>query len=294
MAVNKVFYKKKPIEKFFFDKNMKVRSLAFGQAVQEEFIAWQRFINQKKNVFGEGFSLFEQTDVGGDIKSDFLQSKNSNPIEKLSFDGVVYQIKKDGFVWVNDKRSGLCVGTEIKAFSLFYFTDNDVTYKGIAVISKPIGAKETRLCLYRVLKTEPETSPFMVKTLSPTLDNKSWIFCLGKHLLIVHNSTLDYLFINVKDDCLDCVSIGGDDNNDNFEWCQLIYPHLAVTEDGGVFWLSDTTVYGFKVGYPKRLIKIDNAQTEKAIFVRGGKTAVSVYKKDKNSGKITCFTYNQL
>lgn len=294
MAINKVFYKKKPIEKFFFDINMKVRSLAFGQGVQEEFTAWQRFINQKKNAFGAGFMLSEQTDVGGEAKSDFSDVKNSKLPEKLSFDGNVYEIKKDGFIWVNERRSGLCVGTEIKAFSLFYFTDSDVTYKGIAVISKPIGAKETKMCLYRVMKTEPDVTPFMCEVLPPTLDLKSYVFCLGKHLFVVHNSTLDYYFINVKDGCLDKVSIGGDDDNDKFTWCQLVYPHLAVTENGKIFWLSDTTVYGFAVGYPKRLIKIDNAQTEKAIFVRGGKTAVSVYKKDKNTGKITCFTYNQL
>ena len=63
--MNKTFYKRKAIRKVFFDKNMTVRSHAYGESVREAFVEWQKYYYSTKGPVGDRLVISSQKNITG-------------------------------------------------------------------------------------------------------------------------------------------------------------------------------------------------------------------------------------
>lgn len=292
MGIIKVFCKKKPPVQSFFDAKMKIRSFAYGKEVQKEFTEWQEYFTDRRRMFPSGFVLSEQQDIFGETYEKYVETQSlDKALAPLMIDGAKLELREDRYVWINGKRSALHAGTEIKAGAAFCFVHNEKQVKGLAIIGKPDGSEETRLSVYKWVKDNLETQPFASVPLPPTFDASSHLTCYGKHVFVIHNSMLDYYYLNVDENELERVAIGGDEPNETQDCCKFVTPVILTNGLGHVFWISENDVYGFPIGYPRRLFRIEGTQREKTLHIRGGKKSLYVYRKDKNTSQVTCWRY---
>ena len=283
MAIQKMFYKKTARQKVFFSKEMNVRSFAHGQAVHEEFIDWQKLFFEKRQAYPNEFMLSTQPDIYG-----FGLGINEKGIDKslvrLSIEGNSIELQKDNFIYINGKRSTLYAGSEVKAYAGFYFQHDKRLVKGLAIISKVSNEEGTKLRLFRWNRDTLESDCFASVALPSTMEANSYLVCLGKHIFLVHNSILDYYYVNIDDKALERVAIGKD-TDEVLEWCRFVNPAIVTMGQGYVFWWTDDTVYGFSIGYPYRLVKIETNGRERIVRVQGEEDGILVFRKDKNTGK---------
>ena len=228
MKILKDFYKIKQPNKIFYAKEMQVRSQAYGEEVHKEFADWQAHVLEKRKATGNKFVLSELEDIYGYELQRDVKQRMDKALAPLSMTGYRFELRPDGHISINGRRSALCVGTEIKAGALFYLPGLRESYSGLAVIGKPEGQEEMRLSVYFWQRGEFETECFDSVSLAPTLDASSHLFCLGRHIFVIHNSQLDYYYLNVEERRLERVAIGEDGDNDGFAWCKFV-SHCLVT-----------------------------------------------------------------
>ena len=240
MAIQKVFYRKKAAKKTFFSKNMNVRSFAYGPEIWGEFKKWQKYFFEKRAAYHGGLVLSEQENIYG---TDVTQQSNvlDKALAPLRLEGNILELREDRYVWINGQRSSFYAGTEVKAGALFYFLHKDKPVKGLAVIGKTNG-EGMQLRLHKWVKDGLQQTPFMSVPLPPTMEASSHLLCLGKHVFLVHNSMLDYYYINLDEKVLERVAIGGDAENETFAWCKYVNPNIVTTGEGSIFWMSEVSV----------------------------------------------------
>ena len=292
MEIIKDFYKKRQLNKIFYAKAMKVRSSAYGEDVRREFIDWQSYFFERRKTQGNKFVLSELENLFGDEWSGVTSLDKA--LAPLSLDGYRLELYADGYVYANGRRTSLYVGKEIKAGALFYIpTERDVV-SGLAVIGKPSGTEEMRLSVYFWRKGDFDKHSFDFAPLAATLEASSHLFCLGRHIFLMHNSVLDYYYLNVEEERLERVAIGEDGANDEFPWCKFVAPCLVTNGLGDVFWIADQNVYTFPIGYPKKLANIKSNKIEEPIHLFGTQDGVNVYKKQRGTNTVTCAKYQKV
>jgi hypothetical protein len=291
MELFKDFYKRKQPNKFFYAKTVKVRSRAYGEDVKQDFLDWQAYIMEKCKKLGDKFNLCEMDGLYGQPPQADTQLDKS--LVPLLLEGYRFELLPDGYISVNGKRSVLRVGKEIKAGALFHIPEERETFNGLAVIGKPTGTEEMRLSVYFMQKGDFDKTPFDSVPLAPTLDASSHLFCLGRHIFLIHNSQLDYYFLNFEERRLERVAIGQDDNNEQFPWCQFVSPCFVTNGKGDVFWIANQEVYTFSIGSPGKLIKIDCNKIEEPVHLVGTDEGVLVYKKQRGTATMICAPYKK-
>lgn len=269
---------------------MRIRSFAYGEDVHEAFVKWQKFFSDKKRIYGDGLVLSEQENIFGDVYRPTEPTLDKGLLP-LKMEGNVLQLKADKYVWLNGVRSELYAGVDVKAGALLYFPYKETLVKGIAIIGRRSSDEGLQLRVYRFSKNKLEAHSFASVPLADTMDASSHIVCFGQHVFLVHNSTLDYYYLNMDEETLETVAIGADTENAQSEWCKFVNPALITTGDGKIFWIGENAVYGFAAGRPKNLICISCAPSKEIVHVRGDGNAVCVYQRDKNTKEVACVRY---
>ena len=291
MEILKDFYKREQPHKYFYAKGMKVRSRAYGEDVHREFTDWQSYFFERRKTYGERFVLSELEDLFGyELQSEMGLDKALSP---LCLEGTRFELRPDGYISVRGRRSGLHVGKEIKAGALFHIPEARDTVSGLAVIGKPDGSDEMKLSVYYWRKGDFEKRSFDSVPLAPTLDASSHLFCLGRHIFVIHNSMLDYYYLNTEENRLERVAIGEDGDSDTFPWCKFVSPCLVTNGKGDVFWISDQDVYTFPIGYPRKLVNIKSNKIEKPLHLFGTEDGVVIYRKQRGTDAVVCAKYKK-
>jgi len=66
---------------------------------------------------------------------------------------------------------------------------------------------------------------------------------------------------------------------------------VVSNRKGNVFWISDGDIYGITVGRPTTLIPIKIGADEEVVSIRGNDRGLTVYRKNKNTEKLTVAGY---
>ena len=290
--MNKTFYKRVPQRKTFFSKDMDIRSFAYGEDVEREFILWEKdFINRSGN--GMRYLISCEGSVLGRIPR-FISGKDATACDELptlTVDGVKFSATRDGILTVDGKRSEAHLGTELKAWAVMSVTRDGAIKNFLFVIGKPHGATHMALSMYEIDRYMNVSFAKKSIEISQTYDLNSYINCLGKHIFVVHNSKLDYIYYNINKDELETVAIGRDGKNEEYPACNFVDKSVIADMAGRVFWLSQGNVYGTKIGYPRDIMRIDTPEREIVIGARCDRESLYIFRKDKNSGRISAYRY---
>ena len=290
--MNKTFYRREPQKKTFFSKDMEIRSFAYGEEIQNDFISWEKnFVNRSGG--GGRYLISCEKNILGRIPS-FISDKDrmsGDALPTLVVDGVKFEATRDGILTVDSKRSEVHLGTELKAWAVMSLAKGGVIKNLLFVIGKPHGEKTMALSMYpidRYMKVG-----FAKKTIevSQTYDLNSYINCLGQHVFVVHNSKLDYIYYNADKDELETVAIGRDGKNEEYPPCNFVDKSVIADMAGRVFWVSQGNVYGIRIGYPRDIMRIDTPEREVIIGARCDREHLYIFRKDKNSGRIGAYRY---
>lgn len=294
--MNKTFYKRKAIRKVFFDKNMTVRSHAYGESVREAFVEWQKYYYSTKGPVGDRLVISSQKNItGGEGLQDGTVKLGTYSIYQspLKFDTLSLLVTEDGCVSVNGERSELRLGSELKAWAIATVAEKGIKKHFLCVIGKPADAQNMSLSLYPITKRGPLAEAEYTQVLPHTMSDRSFLICLGRHIFLVHNSKLEYFYINLERGELERVAIGDSNKEEEYAPCLFVAPRIAASTVGTVFWLSGEEVYGFLVGYPRRLIHIPSAEREVTVDIACKGDSLLVYRKSKSTARISCTRYTK-
>ena len=149
--MNKTFYKREPQRKTFFSKDMEIRSFAYGEDVEREFVAWEKnFVNRSGG--GGRYLISSEKSILGRIPS-FISPKDTTTGEGLPtliVDGVKFNATRDGILTVDSKRSDAHLGTELKAWAVMSLAGDGVIKNFLFVIGKPHGSSAMAISMYEI------------------------------------------------------------------------------------------------------------------------------------------------
>ena len=280
----KSFYKREPRRKTFFASDIEVRSLALGEDILTELCEWEkRFVS--RSAGGARYSISVEGNIHGKIP-DFITKRTTAPSDNLPtliLDGVRLSTTRDGILTVGERRSDVHLGTELKAWAIMSVEHLGSIKNMLFVIGKAHGATESSLSMYEIDKYMNLSFAKKSVEIAPTYDTDSYINCLGKHIFIVHNSRLDYIYYNISKEELETVAIGRDGKNEDYPPCTFVDRSVVADMAGRVFWISGGCVYGIKIGYPRDVMKIDTPERETVIGQRCDRESLYIFRKDKNT-----------
>lgn len=290
--MNKTFYKRVPQRKTFFSKDMEIRSFAYGEDVEREFLSWEKnFLNRSG---GARYLISCEKSIHGRIPS-FISQKDvtrGDELPTLIVDGVRFDATRDGILTVDGKRSDAHLGTELKAWAVMSLTRDGSIKNFLFVIGKPHGSSVMSLSMYEIDRYMNVSFAKKSVEIAPTHDANSYVNCLGAHVFVVHNSKLDYIYYNINNDELETVAIGRDGKNEDYPPCSLVDRSVIADMAGRVFWLSQGRVYGIRIGYPRDVMRIDTPERETVIGIRCDRESLYIFRKDKNSARISAYRYS--
>jgi len=293
----KNFYRRIAEPKTFFDPSVKVRSLAFGDKIREDLISWQDYFLRERGVGGarlvissdEGIMGSEYS-IGGS-KEGREAPTGAGGMCPLVMSGVKYELGKDGWVNADGRRTDLYAGVDIKAWAIATVQTQRDTKSMLFIIGKPKDGSHMMLSGYEISRTRPSGTPTFSVEYESTFETESYITCYGSNIFTIHNSTLDYYYWNVYDGTLERVPIGQDGDNSEFPQCHRVHRGVVSNRKGNVFWISDGDIYGITVGRPTTLIPIKIGADEEVVSIRGNDRGLTVYRKNKNTEKLTVAGY---
>lgn len=290
--MNKTFYKREPRRKTFFSRDMEVRSFAYGEQIEQEFISWEKnFVNRSGD--GRRYLISSEKSILGRIPA-FISDKDAargDSLPTLIVDGVRCDATRDGILTVDSKRSEVHLGTELKAWAVMSIAKGGEIKNILFVIGKPHGSTAMAISMYEFDKHMNLGFAKRSIEISQTHDLNSYINCLGQHIFVVHNSGLDYIYYNINKDELETVAIGRDGKNEDYPPCRFVDKSIVADMAGRVFWLSQGTVYGIRIGYPRDIMRIDTPEREIVVGIRCDREYLYIFRKDKNSGRISAYRY---
>ena len=94
-----------------------------------------------------------------------------------------------------------------------------------------------------------------------------------------------YYYYDIEECSIDKVAVGDVGDPETEKKLRYVEYEIVADKEGCIFWMSENTVFGISVGYPKRLIKIDGPPHEKLIGLRAESEGISVIRRDINTGK---------
>lgn len=287
----KAFYKRtKPI-KTFFSKNVRIRSTAYGEGVHEEFLQWLGFFAKSLQSFGTGFRLsVEKRPEGAPLAAQSAAVGGELPVLCLS--GNTYTLSTSGQVLINGNPSPLNVGTEIKAWAIAANPHPDGQQNTLFVIGKPHNTAQMMLAGYPIKSGIPQATPRLLHELPITLQASSYLVCLGKHILAVHDSCLHYFHYLPDTGELERVAIGADTTPAAKPWGRHLYPLVVATQSGEIYWRTERHIYGFTVGYPGKLITVTVPHAEQLVHICADKKDLQIHYRNKNTNALTTVSFN--
>lgn len=301
----KSFYKRRLPKKVFFVKDMKIRSYAYGKDVYLEFLEWRKHYLERWNRQNSTFLLNERGDIGSNSakidtvgefrvvepKGQRVIARKPGVLSPLWFEGMYLETNKDGDLYVNDKKTDIVLGSEIKAwgatavwfgkipsFTLFVVGKNkkgDVELRGYPIDQK------TGL--------SPEAS---VSVGIPSTLNKSHLYCFGRHIFLIHDSRLHYYYYNTDLSRLEEVAIKTDEPNEGKPFLANVKNPIVCDANGFVHWQSGNSVYSFPIGFPRRLNEIELGDRNELTGIQCFKHGLFIYRKNKITREFSCLQYN--
>lgn len=302
----KTFYKRRDQYKLVFDRKMKHRSYAYGKDVSLEFIDWRDRFIKRWNKINDNFFVFEhgdigansaKMDVGGETKLESLdgvptKQKIRYGLTPLWFDGVVLETTEQGYITSNGEKTNINLGTDLKAWAICPVWDDGILSYSLFVISKPPKNEKTYLSVYKLdKKLVIEPTPAIKIELKGTLDKRSALYCYGRHIFVVHEAQLEYYFYTPSENLLEAVPLGDDEPNEGKKCTLKIRSQVVVNSKGYVFWQADNDVYGFPIGYPRRLICIEGVDRTETAAIQCYNKYLFVYRRSTVSNEYTCTRY---
>ena len=297
----KTFYKKRQPKKVFFKGNIRIRSYAYGYDINEEFISWRRTFLERWNKPGSNFLLMERGDLGANnAKIDrasemrIADPKNKRTVEKSEYrisplwvEGLYMELHKDGGLFINDERSDIYLGTEMKAWGVMPLWNGNITEYTLFTVGKSRDGV-MRLTARRLDPEKgPEQGEILTVELEPTLA-KSHIYCFGKHIILIHQSKLQYYYYNTEFSRLEEVAIRYDEHNDVKNFCNRVGSDVVCDSNGNIYWHTDDCVYGFAVGYPNKLHRIFADERSEIVRIQTYKNGLYVYERNKTTREFVC------
>lgn len=288
--MNKIFYKRQPVRKIFFKKDLCVRSVAYGSEIRSAFLEWQRYYYSARGRAGDKMIIAPQGAIEGSPESARGTAIAADPLGALLF-GSMRLTLDHGFVCVNGTRTEVFLGPELKAWAILTASQRSSETNYLAVIGRHAEGANTTLSLYPLGSREVEPKAVARRVMPDTTSKESYVICLEKHIFTVHDSRLDYLYFNTDTRELEQVAIGEDSPNETHAECDRVFAKIVASTSGYVFWIAAGQVYGFSVGYPSRLIHIAGSDHESTYDIGCSQDSLLVYRKSKNTSKVLCTRY---
>ena len=194
------------MKKVFFTKDMKIRSYAYGTEVYLDFLSWRKHFLERWNKPNSSFLLNERGDIGAntakiDIVGEFRVTEPKNQrviirkphtLSPLWFEGMYLETNKEGDLFVNEQKTDIVLGTELKAWGVSVVWHGNIPSYMLFVIGKNKSG-EVALRGYPIdVKTGISPKSTVSKELKATVGSKSHLYCFGKHIFLIHDSNLHY------------------------------------------------------------------------------------------------------
>lgn len=304
----KTFYKRRDPYKLVFDRNMKHRSYAYGKDVSLDFIDWRDRFIKRWNKLNDNFLVFEHGDIGANgAKMDIagearLESLDGVPVKQklryglqpLWFDNILLETSEEGYITVNGERTDINLGTDLKAWAICPVWDDGILSYSLFVISKPPKSEKTYLSVHKLdKKLAIEPKPAIKIELNSTLDKRSALYCYGRHIFVVHEARLEYYFYTPNENLLEAVPLGDDEPNEDKKCTLKIRSPIVMNSKGYVFWQADNNVYGFPIGYPRRLLCIEGGDRAEVTGIQCYNRYLFVYRRNTVSNEYTSTRYSR-
>ena len=279
----KRFYHRNRPAKIFFDPALSLRSTAYGGEVLKEFIEWRRYFHTRWNDGTDNFLICEQGEVGGNpirgdasfgIQKAAIPVRNSDSaLPPLWIGKQFFEVDAEGGVSVNGEKRRARIGVELKAWAMTSVYLQNRWKNFLLVIGKRKGAMQ--LSLHPVTEDGDVQEAVSSFDLAPTLEPKSFLAAFGRHIFIVHNATLYYVYFSPLTNELEQVPVG-----ENGDCCKYALPFVVCGEEGNVFWVADNTLYGITIGSPRNLRTLE--KIENGAFVSLQCFGGALYLSKKN------------
>jgi len=297
----KTFYKKRQPRKVFFKGNIRIRSHAYGYDINDEFLAWRKSFTERWNKPSGNFLTMERGDMGGnnakiDRASELRvnEPRNKRTVERSEYrlsplwvEGLYMELHKDGSLFINDERTEISLGAEMKAWGIMpLWKGNYVEYTLFTV-----GKSRDGVMRLTARRLDAEKGPEQKEILSVELEStlaKSHIYCFGKHIILVHQSKLQYYYYNEERVRLEEVAIRYDEHNDVKNFCNKVSANVVCDSNGNIYWHTNDCVYGFTIGYPNKLHRIFADERSEIIRIQAFKNGLYVYERNKTTRECAC------
>ena len=303
----KTFYKKKPENKVFFSRDVKIRSYAYGEEIHKEFVEWRKRFLTRWNSPKKNFWILENGSIDGNYaKIDRVGElrvvepgrnqrcivKRQGKLSPLWFDGYFLEVNDDGDLIVNGNVTETVLGSELKAWGISMTFEKNIAIYTLFVFGRNDHG-EGELAAYDIDTIEGFTlKPVCSMHLESTLNKKSYLYCFGAHIFIVNESKLGYYYFNRALMQLEEVAIDTDERNAGKEILSGVAGAPVCDSDGFVYWRAGIgKVYYFPIGYPKRLGCIDLGESYEIIGIQTFRADLYVYRRSKITREFSCMRY---
>ena len=115
--MNKTFYKRQPVRKTYFNKNVNVRSHAYGSNVLADYLEWQRYYYSASGSAGDKMIIAPQGSIVGTTASAKGVPVLASCLGELLFNSLRLSLD-GGYVAINGKRSAVYLGPEILGWAI--------------------------------------------------------------------------------------------------------------------------------------------------------------------------------
>lgn len=303
----KTFYKARNRSPVLYRAELQVRSLAYGAEVHDRFVNWRMQYIEEWNKPRQSFLLLEGGDIGANsakfdgteairvesVRGKTAFTKERNTLHRLWFEGMLLDVNKIGDFTVNEKPGGFTLGTELKAWGASVEWDEykRPTYR-LFVVSKPTGEDDTFLSVYPVNRgSGPENRVITRVRLPSVLNARSYLYCYGDHVFLIHGGKLMYFYFRSDINALETVAIGENSPNDGKPCCNHVCAPVIADEQGNIYWQSENTVCSFPIGYPSRLRTIQYDEQFNVMGIQCYADMLLVYRLNKFNREFDCLKY---
>lgn len=293
----KRFYLKDRSAKIFFAPALSVLSTAYGDEVLAEFKEWRQYFRESWSNERDNFLVCEQGDVGGNpvrgngsfYEFRAVPVRNSNSVlPPLWLGDQFFEVDGGGMLSINGEalKDSVNVGTELKAWAITSVRIQNRWKHFLLVIGKSGDAM--RLSVYPVSEAWEVRDAVSTFDFAYTLAPKSFLAPFGRHIFIVHNGALHYLYFSPITQKLERVPVGEDGAGEDVACCNHVLPQVVCDEEGDVFWVANNTVYGIRIGSPRTLYTLEKMGKEEFLSMQCFGSALYLNTKYACT-RYTCF-----
>lgn len=304
--MSKKFYQYHESRPVLFAAGVKHRSMAYGEDVHQELLEWRRLYMREWNRTDTDYSFFECGDPGGNPAKDNTRGslragdlsrvRSLTPCPKklhpLWLDGMLLDVTEDGVITVNRKPTNVHLGSGLKAWgiSVIHGSNRDIYH--LFVIGKPMHKEGSYLTVYPITKAGAVDEPIISMPTETSFQSKSHLYCMGRHIFMIHNSELEYFYFRPELGVLENVVLDTDEPNKGKPCCSRVIPPLVLDERGRVFWRCGNSVHSFTIGYPGDVLTLEGGEFREIYRIQCYGGRLFVYSHNKISREYECVSYD--